>query len=525
MPTLTIRALIYGGLSAYSLLLLCHHIELIRAPVPLDLYEGTMLLVTGIIAAGDNPYTLAYQPHAADVYPPLYNLIVAPLSLVWGNSFALHRWVAAVFIGFACALVGYATYRRSRSRELAIAAGVLLYPALLFYATPVSSTNALGTALFLATVILPWRFQFSTVSLVVAALMSLLALYAKQYFVLGMPILCLYVFLYRSMLAGVLLGAFYAVLALVSLALVHWYSPYYLDNTMFAPAAAIQGLQSSEILYLQLQRFALVYAGLLICLLLLVARAVKAMPCGVLLRAPEDGWRLQGPALRQEVDYFGFALFWSTAVIVAWLGRNPGNYMTYLFQLMAPFVLIVVCSALAHRPFKRWMAALCLVPSFYLSWDMLHRDFDVDMTAWAEVERKISNSEQVLATQMLVASLLKYDVPVFQDGHTFYFPAARSKPELFVKTDPEHRVDAVWESYIETLYRKIERGEFDYVMVSPWEMRGIFGRNPPPFSELSGREFLRKYYVREDDITLSMTNRHGAGTWKVQVWKPRNTGA
>jgi hypothetical protein len=62
-------------------------------------------------------------------------------------------------------------------------------------------------------------------------------------------------------------------------------------------------------------------------------------------------------------------------------------------------------------------------------------------------------------------------------------------------------------------------------MVSPWEMRGIFGRNPPPFSELSGREFLRKYYVREDDITLSMTNRHGAGTWKVQVWKPRNTGA
>jgi len=78
--------------------LLYHHWQIVVAPVPLDLYEGTMPLITGIIADGHNPFTRPFQPQAADVYPPLYNMVVAPLARLLGNTLQLHRGVSGLFI-------------------------------------------------------------------------------------------------------------------------------------------------------------------------------------------------------------------------------------------------------------------------------------------------------------------------------------------------------------------------------------------------------------------------------------------
>jgi hypothetical protein len=246
--------------------LLYHHWQIIVAPVPLDLYEGTMPLITGIIAEGNNPYTRAFQPQTADVYPPLYNLLVAPLSLLFGNTFQLHRSVSAVFIVASSALCGFTAIRNGASRLNGMAVTLLMYAALLFYGTPVSSTNAPGVALFLAGLLVPWFCRFGTGSLVFSLLCGLLSFYTKQYFILGMAILCLYLFLCVSMRRALLLGTAYATLLLASLVAVHYTSPYYLDNTLFAPAAAVRGLQTWEILGLQVRFFLGVYAGLLVAM-------------------------------------------------------------------------------------------------------------------------------------------------------------------------------------------------------------------------------------------------------------------
>jgi hypothetical protein len=140
--------------------LLHHHWQIITAPVPLDLYEGTMPLITSLIADGNNPYTKAFQPQAADVYPPLYNILVAPLTNIFGNTFELHRSVSALFIFAAAVFCGLACSRVSGSKRHGFAAATLFYAALLFYATPVSSTNAPGVAMYLAGVLLPWDCRF-----------------------------------------------------------------------------------------------------------------------------------------------------------------------------------------------------------------------------------------------------------------------------------------------------------------------------------------------------------------------------
>ncbi|MEP5567760.1 MAG: hypothetical protein ABJN62_08005 [Halioglobus sp.] len=483
-----------------------------------------MLLVTGIFAEGGNPYTREFQPYAADVYPPLYNLLVAPLSHVFGNNFQLHRSVSAVLIAVSVLMVGLATCKKSTSRQQGFVAGVMFYAALLFYATPVSSTNALGVAVFLAGLIVPWWRGFSNYSLLFALCCGVSAFYAKQYFILNMAILCLYLFLYVSMRRALILGAIFALVLLLSLFLTHQSSPYYLDNTLFAPSAAISGLQRWDILFMQLRLYLQTYAGLLIFLLLASIGCVRHSgfrDVSVKGIWPPNFTNWSGGLLSYRADFFVFSLFWATLVIVFWLGRNPGNYMTYLFQLMSPFLLIWGLTLVAEASGKLRLALPLLLLSLYQSWAILHKDFSTDIDAWSKVDRMIAASDEVLASQMLVATLLKHDKKVYQDGHTFYFPLAASKPQSMRKKQEKDQVTAVWADYINELYGKIQRQEFDLILVSPWEMRGIFLRNPPLHQDISGKKFLARYYTVDERIKLSMTDRHGGGTYDIAVWRPR----
>jgi hypothetical protein len=78
-----------------------------------------------------------------------------------------------------------------------------------------------------------------------------------------------------------------------------------------------------------------------------------------------------------------------------------------------------------------------------------------------------------------------------------------------LKSRVDDRVASIWIAYVIELYRKIERQEFDLIMVSSWEVRGISLRNPPPFENFIGKKFLSRYYAFDEKIKLSMTDRHG----------------
>lgn len=514
------------ALALFGALLLRHHWTIVTMPIPLDLYEGTMPLITGIIASGANPYTAAYQPQAADVYPPLYNILVAPLTHVFANELVLHRAVSALFIVLACAVFWYATWRGARSALLAWAAALAVYAGLVFYSTPVASTNALGVFLFSLSVVVPWARRFSVRSLVAAGACGLLAFYAKQYFILGVAIVCLYTFLYVSAARALALGAGFAAAVLASLALVHWSSPYFLDNTLFSSSIAIRALQQWSMARMQLVEFARIYGAYLAIALLAAAGALRAgglRAAGARLRArcAPRGWSWHAPLLAQPVDYFRFAFFWATVAVTLTIGQNPGNYMTYLFQLMSPFLLVAVFTGIGSVDAGAWRWLPLVLLGFYQQYTFLPRDFSYDARNWARMEELVRGADQVLATQMLLMMLLENGKEIHQDGHTFYFPLAASKPALFRQREPGARVEAVWSRYIADLYRRIEHGEFDLVIVSAWEVQGIFERHPPPGSALDGKAFLQKYYEVAETIPLSMTNRQGGGTWHLQVWRPR----
>lgn len=486
-----------------------------------------MRLFTGIIANGENPYTRPFQPHAADVYPPLYNIVVAQFSAIFGNTLQLHRAVSAGLIGSSVCLVGIATWKVSGSRWHGLAAAVLLHGGLLYFGTPVAGTNAIGVALFLAGLIVPWLCRFSSRSLVFGLLCGVLAFYSKQYFILGIAILCLYLFLYVSKSRALMLGSAFAFLLSGSLSIVHISSPYYLDNTLFVPAAAIGALQNWDALLIQLEFFVEVYSGILTVLVIVGATTLWRGGLGPVWQAFMNTVRLKWgrwdePLMPRTLDYFWFCLFLSTAAFVFWLGKNPGNYMTYLFQLISPFFLIVSFRAIARLRGRQRMLHPLILVSFYQVYAILPHDFSVDMDSWRRVDKLISESELVLASPILVNALLEHDKQVFQNGHTFYFPLAVDKPEFFVKSREEDRIASIWDEYMSDLYRKIEGQQFDLLLISRLEVGGIFKGNPPPYTDEPGMDLLLRNYVKTENIILSMTTRPGGGVHKIHVFRPKD---
>jgi hypothetical protein len=499
-------------------LLTWQHWQIISVPVPLDYYEGTQPLITGIIAGGDNPFTRERQPMAADVYPPLYNLLAAPLSGLFGNSLAYHRAISALFIVASCLLCLLALRRRGSHWAHAIAAVALIYAALLYYATPVASTNGTGMFFFLASVLVPWLDGFRTRSLAWSIGLGVSAFYSKQYFAAGMLFVAAQLLLTASIRAALLYSLSVAGLLLGSLALVHWTSPYYLDNTLWSVQAAARLMTTSDTMLLQLAEFIRVYAALLVLLALAAVRRWRSETSVPRLNLT----RLNEPLSDYRPDFLWLCFVGATFLIVLLLGHNPANWMTYLFQLMSPFLLMATFRYLQSAALASWLVIPLVLVTFYNSYSLLQRDFTVDRGPWQDVGQVVESSEEILASPILTALLVRQGKEVFQDGHTFYFPLAAEKPAWFVKREPESRVGAVWDDYIRELYRRVESRQFDVVLATGWDINGFFTTRPHPDSGEAGDDIFRRHYRHERTVTLSMTDRPGAGTHRIQVWRPRS---
>jgi len=485
-----------------------------------------MPFITGIIAEGHNPYTREFQPIATDVYPPLYNMLVAPLTHLFGNTLLLHRSVSALFIALSCLLCGMACYRKSQSTSYGVAAGVTLYAGLVFYSTPVASTNALGVTLYLCSVVVPWLGGFSKRSLVFACCCGLLSFYAKQYFILGMAMLCLYLFLYVSVIRAIATGLVFSLAMALCLAVVHKTSPYFIDNTIISPLLALDGLKMWSMVSIQVAKFLQIYSGVLIILVATFACFIFKNGFGGLSDRLHkliewNGLSFDKPLLAHKADYFTFCFLMASAAFVLSMGRNPGNYMTYVFQLVSPFFLIIGFTQLSQLKKPVTLLAPLVFLTYYQAYVFLPRDFSYDKSAWQRVDSLIADQDEILATQMLLMNLLDNNKKVYQDGHTFYFSLASAKPEWLRKELSSDRVETIWADYIGDLYQKIAEGRFDMIIISPWEMRGIFLRNPPPDSTVDGKQFLQLYYEADERIELSMTNRQGGGSYQLQVWRPK----
>lgn len=521
------------GTSAYVLYLVCiasfaigvgyHHVKLVSHDLPLDFAESSMLTVTSTIAAGINPYDLESQPSNISLYPVLYNMISAPLSLFLGNTFELHRLVSGTFILASCSLCFYLCRKSSVSRSNSFIAAVLLYAALLYYSTPIASPNSLGLFLFLAALSIPWAHKFSRGSLCISIVLGILAFYSKQYFVACLGYLALYLFIAESKRRAIYFSSTAMVAFTLVLALVYTTSPYFLDDTFFAVRSSTSLIASNDKLWKQIAEFSQIYLPILALIPLAIAYKFKSGTFRVTRTgaAKSDSkivnlTDLDKPLFAKKANYIWFCFACSVAIIVLVLGKHRGNHLTYLFQLISPFLLVGTFALIADIPRFLWLIRILLVAALFNSYAILPTDFSIDMQNWNKIRKEISEADEIYASSLVLRELVDKGSTIYYNGHTQYFVFGRDKPPIFVKRNPEHSVPHIWKRYVSLIQSKIRNQEFDLIVIDNW-MKMPISTEP---TAIDTNELLKNHYVETDYIKLPLMKRPGGGMYAARIWRP-----
>ena len=544
MQTKSLKSLYYGirmtenysaklGITLNSVYLACiilfavgityNHIQLISHDYPLDYNEGGMLAITSTIEQGGNPYSLQSQPARISVYPILYNLLVAPLSQAFGATLELHRLVAGLFILASCAILFYVCRKESAARTESFAAATLLYAGLLYYSTPIASPNSLGLFLFLSAIIIPWVYGFSKRSLCTAIIVGILAFYTKQYFIACLGYIAFYLLLAESKKRAMVFGLAALAAFIVAMIFISYTSPYYFDNTFFAVQSVSKIASSYAHLITQFKEYTLTYIPLLI---ILAAWSVQKCYSRI-FSSTQQVQNLQekklvsfadmdAPLLLQRPNYIWICCTCSILIIVASLGRNAGNHLTYFFQLISPFLLAGIFALISDMPKWLWSIRILIVLALYNSYAMLPKDFSVEEKNWQIVRQEIAEADDLYASTLVLQEIMKNGSPVYLNGHTRYFPFAKNKPASFAKSDEKNRISEIWERHIELIQTKIKNQAFDVLLIDQYMAFPSSSQN----SVTDTKTLLEANYKKTANVTLPLAKRRGGGGFNVQVWKP-----
>jgi hypothetical protein len=528
-------------LASFSVILLCFGIQLLRYhyllvtfPYPLESFEGAMLLTTNLLLKGENPYALENMPVAINVYGINYHLLVYPFARLWGSTFLVHRALSAIFILLSCILF-FVILRRHRINLLySISAVLILYASLLYRYTAVAKPDGLGFFLFLLSAFIVYLMEYSTWSLVMSVFLGILAFYTKPYFVLSIPYLVSYLFLFVSKKKAIFYGALAFVLLITTAFMINHIFETYFVNTFFnhINVATNNFRQMTG----QLGFFSLFYSGIILIFIVYFSLSVlDRVRSGELPGLGFDAikkefikridlFSYEKPLIKIAFPFSLYCLILSFGIFYFKLGRHVGNIMTYAYHLITPFFLIYIFSLLdlplknvhlARRRDNYNYALLlpCILVSLYLLYSSATYLKDsaewTDREDWRRIEQIMSSYKNIMNSQVLVSLLLKQNKPVYDTGQTEFFQHSHYRFRwLEGLLLPNADISRQWTEYENSIRQAVSHQEFDAIIIAPWEHR----------SYLDG---IEKNYSMVDKVGVCMF--HTAQCALLEIWEPKSS--
>jgi hypothetical protein len=419
-----LRALNGVILAACLAWLLLLHQGLVRYPHPMESGEGSMLLGARLLSQGSNPWDWQRQPQATNVYGAGYPLAAAALRPLFGLPSLLSlRALSALCILLICSLIYAASRRLGLDPLEALWISLLQYLCLLYYTSPLARPDALGSLLFLASIIIAWAWSSKPAAWYLSGILIALATLTKLYFALAAPMLALWLlsqWRWRELLrlaAGCCISAAAAVSIIARWGEAYPYTSFIIcfGNQIYnsAPYARTQ-------LWAYAKDFCLAFplAGALFWIALSKGKAAASLP-----------WIL-------------FACVSLLAFIMV-LGGNFGSYMAYLYQFNLPFLLLALASLIAalgpKRPWMIWALALqMLIVARQVGVARPGQDAPT-LQAWDTIEAEAAASKRVFAPWDLACWQVEHSRELQDAGHRAYFGyamlAARRYPHWFPRAD------------------------------------------------------------------------------------------
>ena len=481
-----INRLFIAGLVFFIVWLLVYAWNVIITYGPAGYREGANMLLTEYILKGRNPFVLMNQPLMNTNKGAFYNLLVVPFAAIFGNTLALHRIISIVFILLTCGLVVWCLRYFKIKWPVSIAGGTIVFAGLLFFIGPTARADGLGTFLYMTAGLIPFMRKFDRQSLLICATAGILAFFTKPYFILSFGIVAFYIFLFLSKKKALVLMIGTSLVLLTAAVMVRRFFPCYFLNTILNNAS--NEASHVDFLLKQLIVFTGVFAPLLLIFFL------------------THPIHLDKPFLSMPFDYFGFFFFCAFDAILL-LGQNTGNYMVYLFQLMAPPLVILTLKNLKLQLNFRALIPLplLLINLYLLSFFVLYPNTPPPAEQWSEVNQLLAESKKVLNSPILVPEMIRLGLQPIDSGSTEYY--YRTQPyegnliaPLFSATKMRGN------DYLYEIENNIRTKGFDKIIIT---------KGYSPFAKL---DLLQQFYTHVKDFHIVMPQSRES--WTLEYWEP-----
>jgi len=485
---------------------------MITYPYALELREGAMLVSTDLLVKGRNPFAWEEQPQHTNIYGIFYHIVIYPFAKIWSANNLVHRSVTAVFILGSCFIIGLVLKRLKVPFYHIFPAATLLYAFLLFpgTTTPFAGPHSLGLFLFLLSVFIPWFKNYSPMSLGISLAAGILAFYTKPYFILGLPFLTCYLFLFISKKKGIIFGAGWGIVLLISIFMMKNICEAYFSNTFFVNLyGADTSLthcvkQFSIFIHQNLEMLEILIFGTFLQVFHIFKKDKK--PSNTF---PQINLRnFKNPLISFPFDLSLFCLIFSTALIYFKLGRHGGSWMAYLFHLMSPFFIIIVFTSLKKDFWRILAIPLIAINIHTVSSHHFKIKAEESLKHWETVRDLVSKHKNIFNSPTIVSLLLEQKKPIYDSGLTECFHIGEAKDSIlnpiFLKED---RVAEVNLEFRRKIQYKITHKEFDMLMIT----KNWYVQLPP--------NETKKHYKFLGTISIEMP--YFPQSWTLGIWMPR----
>jgi hypothetical protein len=381
--------------------------RLIRCPYPLQWREISEVYSAQLVSQGIDPYVMERTPLAAQLYGIGQALVCAPFVWAHGKAdLALLRLVNGLFL-LASAWVIYAWGRLSSSRLVSGFAALLCYTLWMAQGLPTCKPEGPGLFFFLMSLYAPARRDYDRRGLAYALAFGLAAYFTKPYFLMGAILVGPTVLWKRGPMAALLYTlAFLAAAAAAALAaglampLYHYETCLsFFNNFMPEPAWA----------WRQLNDFEWYLPGMLALPLLLLWRLLR-----------RQGLRPPGRGLAEAELYFVLMAY----LVPFRMSVHTGVYLTYLLELLAPFVALLALAVFNRCGTHGALACAVLAASILVAGGTLLDPHNYDLAArtqaWQRLDAHLDPSKRTLVSGTAAALAYAKGMPFHDTGMQEY---------------------------------------------------------------------------------------------------------
>lgn len=451
----TLLGWMFGVLIVYGMAI---HFLLVIDPQPIEYREGATLYLTHQLQSSINIYDFNRQPYDLNVYGPAYYWFADRLSPLIGTDYSAHRILSSIFIFASCALIVW-VFRAGRYGMLAgLVAALVWYAHTLRLYGIGARPDAMAILLYMLSVFVPWRYDFSRKSLIVSAVCSILAFFTKPYFAAGIIYVIGYLLLRRHWRRATITMVLYGTVFLSLVGLAAFLGEAYFYNTIFVNIG-YSGSWNWPHLLGQVWRFGAINLPLLLCLFYadLVSRS------GRWFGHSKDS--LQFTGIPQDFQYLLFAAVCSITILLR-IAHNSGSG-EYFIHLLTPILLVAAYQFLAWRG----LASAVLIAGILQVAVLIPRFPHIHAQEWQAVRDTIAMETNVLHSPSTVEFAMARGETVFDSGQTEYFVGGLQKGESHYP-----QAGTAWANFQADILGRVARKEFSLILLNA-KMPAIVARD------------------------------------------------